>query len=1073
MAAGSLNPRNRFAGRLLLLGAAVGLATGCRRAAPATIAVVPRTSGTMLWEPEHRGAQAAASELGLRIYWNASTREDDVDGQIALVERITAGSYKGLVLAPDHSLALITPVRRALASGLPTVIVSSRLPIPADENLSYILNDEEEGGRLAAQRVAELTGGQGSVAVIGINPDVAGIVARANSLEHFLTMEYPRVHIVVRRPGSFNVAHEQQEAREVLKGNPGLNVIVALTSPSTHGAVSAIEGSPGSSGIKVIGFDPDSLFFENTALDSLVLQDTAAMGEQAVRSIDARLAGQPFCARDPPEPGAGDAEYCGQRAGTRDDAHGLAIGFAARAVEGHAMRAWMRVRTRARRRAVAWWLSGALLLLGGWGLVAHLRSSDRGLPYHDSFAKGHADEWKAFGGTWELVDGAMRNDSDERGAKLLTGLTSWRDYSVDADVMLLGLGGDAGLVLRSSDEEQGVDAYTGYYAGLRTIDNSLVLGRAGHGWMEVWDRLNPQRFTIRPTQWYHLRFLAYGCQLAASVTIPPQTAPTTIAVTDADCVRSGRAGLRSYASGGIWRNVVARAATQHDLAAMLATLGTPEPNTAAPQLPWQQHASWDYYGSNPGARTQALPSTPNAQQISTLRLTALTKPVMATVRGVVVLASPALFVEDSTGGVSVQQSEAQALKVGDEVEVTGTVREDAFSATLEGAKVRVLWEGTPMPPVSVTASQAATGAFDSTFIEVEGRLVRKQYGPGDTLLFDFDAGPQSFRAIMNRGRGDFLYGKLKANSILRLRGVAVSDPAYTHHLVPFAILLRSTDDAIVVAGPPWWSAGHAVALAAAFLLLAILANFMYHRVESWRLRAVMEERERLAFEMHDTLSQSFAGIGFQLQAIREAMPGEDPRLRQQLDLAHELVRHSHEETRRSIAVLRPERPKPEGLLEALTACANYLVEGGSVRIAASASGDAVKTSLRLTDTLYRIGQEALANAVGHGHPSTIFVRVAYEDRRVCLSIEDDGVGFTPSDDLHGFGIRGMRKRAAGLGATLEIESRPGEGTRVSVIALAPARARFVPWPDLSPGNLWRNLRDVTGTGKFDTNSYRR
>ena len=114
-------------------------------------------------------------------------------------------------------------------------------------------------------------------------------------------------------------------------------------------------------------------------------------------------------------------------------------------------------------------LIGVLLACTGWATVGYWHSSTRGLPYRDSFAKGKADEWTAFGGTWELTDGSMRNDSDERGAKLLTGSQRWRDYSVDADVMLLGLGGDAGLMLRSSDAEQGVDAYTGYYACARML----------------------------------------------------------------------------------------------------------------------------------------------------------------------------------------------------------------------------------------------------------------------------------------------------------------------------------------------------------------------------------------------------------------------------------------------------------------------------------------------------------------------------------------------------------------------------------------------------------------------------
>jgi signal transduction histidine kinase len=723
--------------------------------------------------------------------------------------------------------------------------------------------------------------------------------------------------------------------------------------------------------------------------------------------------------------------------------------------------AWLR----SHRRLAGLSCACVLFMLAGWGLLAYLRGAGRGLPYRDSFAHGRADEWKAFGGTWELVDGAMRNDSDERGAKLLTGSLRWSDYSIDADVRLLGLGGDAGLVVRSSDEEQGVNAYTGYYAGLRSIDNSLVLGRADHGWLEVWDRLDPKEFRVEPAQWYHLRLLAFGCQVAATVTTPTQIVPITIAATDDDCVRAGRVGLRSYASGGVWRNVVVRSATQRDLAQMLATLGPGRAYSLQNPLS-QERASWDYYGSDSGSGPGALPSSPNAQPISTLRLKSLTKPVMATVRGVVVLASPALFVEDSTGGISVQAPGAQALKVGDEVEATGTLHAGAFSATLERATVRVLWEGTPLPAVSVTASQAATGAFDATFIEVQGRLVRKQYGRDDTLIFDFDAGPQSFRAIINRGRGDYLYRELKTNSMLRIRGIAVSDQAYTHNLVPFAILLRSTDDAIVVAGPPWWDARYLLAFAMFILFLAMVANFIYHRVESWRLRAVLEERERLAYEMHDTLSQSFAGIGFQLEAIREAMPGEAPRLNQQLELACELVRHSHEETRRSIAVLRPEQPARKGLLEALATCANYLVEGGSVRVIATSTGDIVKIPLRVADTLYRIGQEAIANAVAHGHPSTIVILVAYEKGRVSLSIEDDGEGFTPSEDIDGFGMRGMGKRAGSILAQLDVQSRPGQGTCVSVVATLPARATLLSWLTLSQLTSWRHIRNVTAGRKL-------
>ena len=113
---------------------------GCHSTAPVTIAVIPRTSGTGLWEPEHGGAEVAAVHANAHIYWNAPTREDDVEGQIAIVNQVINKGYQGLVLAPDQALALIAPVRRALARGIPTVILGSPLPLPAGENLSYILS---------------------------------------------------------------------------------------------------------------------------------------------------------------------------------------------------------------------------------------------------------------------------------------------------------------------------------------------------------------------------------------------------------------------------------------------------------------------------------------------------------------------------------------------------------------------------------------------------------------------------------------------------------------------------------------------------------------------------------------------------------------------------------------------------------------------------------------------------------------------------------------------------------------------------------------------------------------------
>lgn len=276
----------------LLVTLSLLLSMGCRKPQRVTIAVIPRTSGTLLWEPEHRGAEDAAESIGAQIYWNAPTREGDVTGQIALIDHVMAECYQGLVLTPNQSLALITPIRRALAHGLPIVIVSSSLPVPAGANLSYVLNDEVEGAHIAARRVAQILHGHGTVAILGINPSIAGIMVRTRSFESFISQNYPAIHVVERHMGSFNVPHEQEVAEETLEAHPDLDAIVALMWSSARGAISTIDNNPGKFKAKVLAFDPEDTLFTSPSLDSLIVQNSREMGNIAVLLIHARLSGR-------------------------------------------------------------------------------------------------------------------------------------------------------------------------------------------------------------------------------------------------------------------------------------------------------------------------------------------------------------------------------------------------------------------------------------------------------------------------------------------------------------------------------------------------------------------------------------------------------------------------------------------------------------------------------------------------------------------------------------------------------------------------------------------------------------
>jgi signal transduction histidine kinase len=688
-----------------------------------------------------------------------------------------------------------------------------------------------------------------------------------------------------------------------------------------------------------------------------------------------------------------------------------------------------------RRRPFSTVISATLGIVFGlslYGIDLYLTSPERGLPFSFSFTNDVTDRWTAFGGTWDVVKGSMRNESDDRGAKLVAGSRYWRDYVVDADMQLLG-DGDAGLAARVSNAEIGVDSYSGYYAGLRTMDDSLVLGRAEHGWEEY--PTKPFPGGVRPFHWYHLELRVRGCEISAVATDRVTGESESISRNTAGCLLAGRMALRSYSSGGLWRNVVVRSLSDGAAAKPIAFAQLPL--TAGSKNERSLLAS---YVSNKPEQVVALSEErAPAQPTGSLRYLSPVSPGRALIRGVVVLTAPTLYVQDASGGVKIEPQSSPSLKIGDEVEAFGDVEPHQFSSVLKNAEVRLLWEGSPGPPLSVTANQAATGAYDAMFIQTEGQLTSKEITSRGTLILDLKRGPQEFRAFLNAGRSASHTHSLQSGSTLRLRGICVVDPAVTRNLTPFVLLVRSSEDVSIIAGPPWWAWSTLLPLG---LILAGASGAAYHvyvLAKHWRLRAIVEERGRLAHEIHDTLAQSFAGIGFQLQAIRNSMPVGYPLLEQQVLLACDLVRHSHEEARTGIRSLRPESLESVELVAALEACANKMAQNGDLNVVSRSEGSQRALPPRTTDTLFRIGKEAIANAIRHAQAKSIFIGICYERSLVRLLIQDDGIGFVPREQTRGFGLTGMRKRAESISAELSVMSVPGRGTKVEVTSPLPVK----------------------------------
>jgi len=201
---------------------------------------------------------------------------------------------------------------------------------------------------------------------------------------------------------------------------------------------------------------------------------------------------------------------------------------------------------------------------------------------------------------------------------------------------------------------------------------------------------------------------------------------------------------------------------------------------------------------------------------------------------------------------------------------------------------------------------------------------------------------------------------------------------------------------------------------------------------------VLAERSRIARELHDTLAQGFAGIGFQLEAVSAKLTEAPAQAQQHLNVALQMVRHSLAEARRSVMNLRASAMDHGDLARTLADTARHMMADKAVEVQATTSGAIRSLPAKMENNLLRIGQEAITNSLKYAQAGRIRIGVDYQPRSVVLRIDDDGQGFDPLclalvDGAH-FGLLGMRERAKQMGAQLTVKSRPGEGTEVWVEA---------------------------------------
>jgi signal transduction histidine kinase len=426
------------------------------------------------------------------------------------------------------------------------------------------------------------------------------------------------------------------------------------------------------------------------------------------------------------------------------------------------------------------------------------------------------------------------------------------------------------------------------------------------------------------------------------------------------------------------------------------------------------------------------------------------------VRGVVIHHEPgtALWVRDQDRSLRVHTSGQEPLQPGDEVDVLGFPALGNYSAVLEDAVYRKRSsQAEPAPHVLTDMSSALLK--DADLVQLEARVldVRRFH---DSVALTLEWHRSTVRAQLRLPADADTPASWQGGSLVRVSGVCA---IVTDENSPlgglweprgFQLLLRSPADLIVLKSPPWWTTQRVIWLLSSFLALAIITVAVVMFASRRRLKdqehrramaeaefaAILNERNRVAREIHDTLAQSLGAISVQLELARTHAAEFSAGAKNHLATAHQLARAALAEARDSIWNMRSQVLEKGDLGEALEGILKQLTEGTGAAPEMRVDGARRRLPPVVENNLLRIGQEAITNACKHARPARIAVTLIFTDRTVRLEVEDDGIGFTtktpPPRDRRGFGLVGMKERADVLNGTIQIESATGRGTRIAV-----------------------------------------
>ncbi|MES2391105.1 MAG: sugar ABC transporter substrate-binding protein [Acidobacteriota bacterium] len=287
--------RSRFCA-VFLAGILSGL-SGCDRGTDSrTICAIPQLASQELYLTERAGMEETAAGRHLYVDWDGPS-DSDPQRQIDIVAAATAENRYGIAINPVGSNTTDSAILAALAKGMPVAVLRDPIDLKSQPHLSFLLENYAADAKLIAQRLTQVFGTHGEVAILGVDPYSASGLARLDATEKVLREESPGIRVVDRVIAPYSSGLAQIGAEKALDQHPHLGAFIALNNRAGLGAAAAIATKAPAHPVRVLVFDqslPLLLRLRRGQIDSIVAQNMRLIGRLAVENIDADRQGKPY-----------------------------------------------------------------------------------------------------------------------------------------------------------------------------------------------------------------------------------------------------------------------------------------------------------------------------------------------------------------------------------------------------------------------------------------------------------------------------------------------------------------------------------------------------------------------------------------------------------------------------------------------------------------------------------------------------------------------------------------------------------------------------------------------------------